>query len=178
MIFGLFRRNPHEETVARLHEAAVAQSRLPAFFLPPYGVADTFEGRFEILTVNAGLLLRRLSQLPDPAPELAQQLSDAIFSRFDDALREIGVSDVGVPKKMKKIAGAFMGRGIAYEEASAQGEAALAEALARNVLSGDAHSGNSAGGAALAAYWLRARAALDAAPFETFLRGEAPFAAP
>ena len=175
MIFGLFRRNPHEETVARLHEAAVAQSRLPAFFLPPYGVADTFEGRFEILTVNAGLLLRRLSQLPDPAPELAQQLSDAIFSRFDDALREIGVSDVGVPKKMKKIAGAFMGRGIAYEEASAKGETALAEALARNVLSGDAHSGS---GAALAAYWLRARAALDAAPLETFLRGEAPFAAP
>jgi cytochrome b pre-mRNA-processing protein 3 len=173
MIFGLFRRNPHEARIARLHEAAVAQSRLPAFFLPPYGVADTFEGRFEILTVNSGLLLRRLSLLPDPAPELAQQLSNAIFSRFDDALREIGISDVGVPKKMKKLAGAFMGRGIAYEEAFAQGEAALAEALARNVFSGD-----SARGAALAAYYLRARTALAAAPLETFLRGEAPFPAP
>ncbi|WP_374547335.1 ubiquinol-cytochrome C chaperone family protein [Rhodoblastus sp.] len=172
MIFGLFRRNPLEEQIGRLHEALVAQSRLPAFFLPPYGAADTFEGRFEILTLNAGLLLRRLSLAPDPAPALAQDLSNAVFSRFDDALREIGISDVGVPKKMKKLAGAFMGRGAAYEEAFAQGEAALAAALARNVL------GGAGDGAALAAYYLRARAALDAAPVETFLRGEAPFPAP
>jgi cytochrome b pre-mRNA-processing protein 3 len=172
MIFGLFRRNPYERQIARLHEAAVAQSRLPAFFLPPYDAPDTFEGRFEILTVNAGLLLRRLSLLSDPGPELAQALSDAIFSRFDDALREIGISDVGVPKKMKKIAGAFMGRGNAYEEAYAQGEDALAAALARNVLAGQGD------GAALAGYYLRARAELDQTPLETFLQGQAPFPAP
>jgi cytochrome b pre-mRNA-processing protein 3 len=172
MIFGLFRRNPLENEVARLHDAVVAQSRRPAFFLPPYGVADTFEGRFELLTLNAGLLLRRLSLSPAPGPELAQALSNAIFSGFDDALREVGVSDVGVPKKMKKLAGAFMGRGNAYAEAIDQGEAALAAALARNVL------GGAGDGAALAAYALRAKAALDAAPPETFLRGEAPFPEP
>ena len=172
MIFGLFRRNPLEDQVVRLHEAVVAQSRLPAFFLPPYGVADTFEGRFELLTVNAGLLLRPLSLAPEPGPELAQQLSNAIFSRFDDAFREIGISDVGVPKKMKKLAGAFMGRGNAYAEALKEGEAALAAALARNVLNG------SGDGAPLAAYYLRAKAALDQTPFETYLRGEAPFPAP
>ena len=72
MIFGLFRKNPWKIRSRRLHEAVVAQSRLPAFFLPPYGVADTFEGRFEILTLNAGLVLRRLSLLPEPGPELAQ----------------------------------------------------------------------------------------------------------
>lgn len=171
MIFGLFRRNSQEETVARLHKAVVAQSRLPAFFLPPYGIADTFEGRFEILTLNAGLLLRRLSLLPEPGPELAQALSDAIFSLFDDALREIGISDVGVPKKMKKLAGAFMGRGNAYSNASTEGEEELARALARNVLgSGD--------GGPLAAYYMRAKASLDETPLETFLRGEAPFPQP
>jgi len=171
MIFGLFRRNPHEAGVARLHEAIVAQSRLPAFFLPPYGVADTFEGRFELLTLNAGLVLRRLSLLPDPGPELAQQLSDAIFSRFDDALREIGISDVGVPKKMKKLAGAFMGRGGAYDQALRQNEAALAAALSRNVLDGGDAT-------ALAGYAIRAKALLDETPLESFLRGEAPFARP
>ena len=61
-----------------------------------------------------------------PAPALAQELSNALFSGFDDAFREVGVSDVGVPKKMKKLAGAFIGRGNAYSEAFAQGETALA----------------------------------------------------
>src|SRR5271165_4825520 len=79
MIFGLFRKKPHEELVGRLHEKIVAQSRLPAFFLPPYGVPDTLVGRFELLTLNAGLVLRRLNQPPEPGPEIAQGLSNAIF---------------------------------------------------------------------------------------------------
>jgi cytochrome b pre-mRNA-processing protein 3 len=172
MIFGLFRKKPHEETVARLHDRIVAQSRLPAFFLPPHGAPDTFEGRFEILTLNAGLVLRRLSQLAEPGPDVAQALSDATFAALDDALREIGVSDVGVPKKMKKLAGAFMGRGVAYAKAMQEGDAELAAALARNVL------GGAGDGVALAAYARAAEAELAATPLEAFLRGEAPFPAP
>ncbi|MCI4679156.1 ubiquinol-cytochrome c chaperone [Rhodoblastus acidophilus] len=172
MIFGLFRKDPLEDQVARLHRAVISQSRLAAFFLPPYDVADTFEGRFEIVTLNAGLLLGRLSLLPEPGPALAQSLANAIFSGFDDALREVGVSDVGVPKKMKKLARAFMGRGNAYAQASAEGEEALAAALARNVLDGNGD------GAPLAAYFLRVRATLDETPLEVFLRGEAPFPPP
>jgi cytochrome b pre-mRNA-processing protein 3 len=172
MFFGLFRKNPLADQIVGLHRAIVAQSRLPAFFMPPYGVADTFEGRFEVLTLNAGLVLQRLSLLPEPGPRLAQSLSDAIFTGFDDALREVGISDVGVPKKMKKLARAFMGRGAAYWKACAEGEAALAGALARNVLAGHGD------GAPLAAYFLRAKAVLDETPLEVFLRGEAPFPAP
>ncbi len=169
MIFGLFRKKPHEAIVAKLHEAIVAQSRLQGLYLPPFGAPDTFEGRFEILTLNAGLVLTRLSSLPEPGPEVAQALADAIFSRFDDALREKGVSDVGVPKKMKKLARAFMGRGGAYAKAMDEGEEALAAALSRNVLAGQGS------GAALARYVLEAKAQLDSAPLEVFMRGEAPF---
>ncbi len=172
MIFGLFRNKPHEELVGRLHEKIVAQSRLPAFFVPPYGVPDTLVGRFEILTLNAGLALRRLNRPPEPGPEIAQALSNAIFSHFDDALREIGVSDVGVPKKMKKLAGAFMGRGAAYAQAMEQGEAALAAALARNVLAG------AGDGAALARYAVAAQEQLAETPLEVFLHGDVPFPQP
>jgi cytochrome b pre-mRNA-processing protein 3 len=172
MIFRLFRKNPHEELVARIHDKIVAQSRLPAFFLPPYGVADTFEGRFELLTLNAGVVLRRLNVPPEPGPEIAQALANAIFTRFDDALREIGVSDVGVPKKMKKLAGAFMGRGAAYAQAMEQGETALAAALARNILAG------AGDGAAFARYAIEAQKQLAATPLDAFLRGEAPFPQP
>jgi cytochrome b pre-mRNA-processing protein 3 len=173
MILGWFRKKPHEAIVARLHEAMVAQSRLPALYLPPFGAPDTFEGRFEVLTLNAGLVLTRLSSLPEPGPEIAQALADAIFSRFDDALREKGVSDVGVPKKMKKLARAFMGRGGAYSKAMQGGEETLAAALSRNVLAGEEVGEES--GKALARYVLEAKAQLDATPIEVFLRGEAPF---
>jgi cytochrome b pre-mRNA-processing protein 3 len=176
MIFGLFRKKAHQATVALLHEAIVAQSRLSALYLPPFGAADTFEGRFEILTLNAGLVLSRLSSLPEPGPEIAQALADAIFTRFDDALREKGVSDVGVPKKMKKLARAFMGRGAAYARAIDEGEDALAAALSRNVLAGEGAGGQDSG-RAFAHYVLDAKARLDAAPIEVFLRGEAPFPA-
>lgn len=172
MIFGLLRKSPHEQLVARLHDEIMAQSRLPAFFLPPYGAPDTFEGRFEILTLNAGLVLRRLSQAAEPGPAIAQALADKVFSAIDDALREIGVSDVGVPKKMKKLARAFMGRGGAYALAMDEGEAALAAAMARNVLAGDGD------GAALARYALAARRRLDETPLDVFLRGEAPLPQP
>ena len=172
MIFGLFRKNPHEETVARLHAAIMAQSRLPAFFSGAGAAPDTFEGRFEILILNAGLVLRRLSLLPQPGPEIAQALSNAIFTGLDDALRQIGISDVGVPKKMKKLASAFMGRGVAYAQALEQGEAELGAALTRNVLAGQGDA------RALAAYVIAAHDKLAETPLETFLRGEAPFPAP
>ncbi len=172
MIFGLFRKNPHEETVERLHAAIMAQSRLPAFFMGPGAAPDTFEGRFEILVLNAGLVLRRLSLLPQPGPEIAQAFSNAIFTGLDDALRQIGISDVGVPKKMKKLASAFMGRGVAYAQALEQGETELAATLARNVLAGEGDA------RALAAYVIAAQKILAETPLETFLRGEAPSPTP
>jgi cytochrome b pre-mRNA-processing protein 3 len=172
MIFGLFRKKPFRDEARALAGAVTAQSRLPAFFLPPYGAPDTFEGRFEVTVLNAGLALRRLAAAEPPGPELAQALSDAVFSLFDDALREKGISDTGVPKRMKKLAGAFAGRGAAYASASEQGDEALAEALARNILAGEGD------GAAFADYVRRAEATLAAVPLETFLRGEAPFPAP
>jgi cytochrome b pre-mRNA-processing protein 3 len=176
MIFGLFRKKPYGDEAAALVDAITAQSRLPAFFLGPYGAPDTFEGRFEVTVVNAGLVLRRLTLAEAPGPELAQALSNALFSVFDDALRETGVADLGVHKKMKKLASAFSGRGIAYAKAAGpsaeQGDAALAEALARNVLGGRGD------GAAFAAYYRRAEAVLAKTPVAVFLSGAAPFPAP
>jgi cytochrome b pre-mRNA-processing protein 3 len=172
MIFGLFGKKPHRELVERLHEKVVTQSRLPAFFLPPYGAPDTLVGRFEVLALNAGLVLRRLNQAPQPGPEVAQALADAIFTHFDDALREIGISDVGVPKKMNKLAGAFMGRGAAYAQALEQDETELAAALARNVL------GGAGDGAALAAYTRAARQRLADTPLDALLKGEVFFPQP
>jgi cytochrome b pre-mRNA-processing protein 3 len=177
MIFGLFRKKPYSDEATALVSAITAQSRLPAFFLPPYGAPDTFEGRFEVTVLNAGLVLRRLTLAEPPGPELAQALSNALFLVFDDALRETGVADLGVHKQMKKLASAFSGRGVAYAQAASQGgsepgDAALAEALARNVLGGQGD------GAAFAEYFRRAEAMLAETPVAVFLSGAAHFPAP
>jgi cytochrome b pre-mRNA-processing protein 3 len=70
---------------------------------------------------------------------MAQDLTDLTFSRLDDALREIGIGDVGVPRRMKALAKAFYGRAAAYDVAlSSPGHERLVEALRRNVFDGKA----------------------------------------
>jgi cytochrome b pre-mRNA-processing protein 3 len=102
------------------------------------GVADSFEGRFELLTLHMGLVLRRLSRLPPPSGDMAQDLTDLFFRHLDEALREVGVGDLGVPKRMKILAKAFYGRAAAYDKALADKDVGqLVETLRRNVLDGN-----------------------------------------
>lgn len=176
MIFGLFRRNPNEESVTRLHGALMAQAREPALFID-YGVADTPEGRFEMVAIHVLMAVRRLNELPEPGPSLAQDLTDAMFRHFDIAFREMGVSDTTVPKRMKKYASAWLGRARVYGAAIDAGDgAALAEALARNVYgSPDA---SHAQAARLARYILALRETHAPAVFEAYLDGPVPSLAP
>ncbi|MFJ5370886.1 ubiquinol-cytochrome C chaperone family protein, partial [Bosea sp. CER48] len=136
MIFGLFgkrdqRRAPVDALFARIAEA----SRQPALYLAG-GIPDSFEGRFESLALHILLVLRRLRELPPPASDLAQDLVDTCFAYLELGFRNGGVSDVAVPKRMKKIGQMFYGRVQAYEAAlAAPGLDALAEALQRNASS-------------------------------------------
>jgi cytochrome b pre-mRNA-processing protein 3 len=175
MIFGLIRRREgNGAVVERLYGRIADTAREPV----PYrdlGVPDTFEGRFEMLTLCATLVLRRLAELPEPAAELARDLADTIFREFDRALRESGVGDLGVPKKMKTLASAFYGRAHAYQEALAEPAPALEEALSRNVLAGAAE--HRPGAAALARWTREAAAALEATRFEDIVAARLPFPA-
>jgi len=139
MIFGLFRGRGNARVIERLHGEIVAAARDPVLFME-YGIADDLDGRFESIALHAILLLRRLKQLPPSGPEVAQDLADAIFRHFDLGLREMGVSDIAVPRRMRDLAEAFLGRASAYNAALDQdgpaGQAALAAALSRNVFGG------------------------------------------
>jgi cytochrome b pre-mRNA-processing protein 3 len=114
----------------------VSQMGRRAGFFGAGRAADTLEGRFEVVALHACLAFIRLERDPDFAP-LAQAFADALFRHFDSGLREAGVGDLTVPKRMRRLAGAFYGRLSAYGEALARGdEAALAQALSRNLLGG------------------------------------------
>jgi cytochrome b pre-mRNA-processing protein 3 len=110
----------------------VAQARLPAFY-QRYGVPDTVNGRFDMVLLHLWLVLRRLRTSTDGAA-LAQALFDHFCSDMDDNLREMGVGDLSVPKRMVKFAEAFYGRTAAYDAALKASGSELAQALARNVL--------------------------------------------
>ena len=126
-----FRRSRADEDAERLLSTVVQIARQPSF----YGAGrapDTLEGRLELMTLHASLALLRLKAEAGLGP-LAQVFTDKLFRSFDAGLREAGVGDLTVPKKMRKIASEFYGRLSAYAQAiEAHDQGALGVALTRN----------------------------------------------
>ncbi len=154
-VFSFLRRNPHERAGYTLYVAAVAAARDP-FLYTAVGVADTLDGRFDLVGLHTFLVIRRLQAQPRPGPDLAQAVFDAMFNDMDVNLREMGVGDLSVGKKVKVMWEAFNGRATAYASALDAGDAAaLQAALLRNVWRGAA----AGDGPALLAAIVRAQAA-------------------
>lgn len=159
----------------KLYADVVTQARTPALY-EAYGVPDTVEGRFELYTVHVFLLLDRLKGQGARASETSQALFDTYLGALDDALREMGVGDLSVGKKMRKLGEAFYGRVKSYESAFAAlpqpdhlhallGRTVYAQGGAENV-------------AKLADYVLRQRAGLAEQKLETLLDAQAVWIAP
>jgi cytochrome b pre-mRNA-processing protein 3 len=135
-LLGLSRRGRYERTGFRLYGTAVAAARAPALYAA-LGVPDTLDGRFDMVGLHAFLMIHRLRHDLPPGPDLAQAIFDAMFSDMDVNLREMGVGDLSVGKRVRQMWEAFHGRCAAYEAPLAQAdEAALADALGRNVWRG------------------------------------------
>jgi cytochrome b pre-mRNA-processing protein 3 len=176
MVLGMFGRPRRGATAAALYAAIVAQSRRPEFYTD-YGVADTVDGRFDLIVLHQTLLLRRLNR-DEPLRPLAQEVFDAFCRDMDGNLREMGVGDLAVPKRMLKFAEAFYGRFGAYDKALTGGDAdALAAALARNLFGG-ATDAAAAPVRRLAAYVTASEGALAAADLATIVAGTVSFADP
>lgn len=126
----------HEQALS-LYRTIVAQSRLPVFYGDTFGVADTPDGRFDLIALHTFLVMRRLKDAGAEAVELSQALHDLLFADMDQNLREMGIGDHGMPKRMKKLAEGFRGRIAVYdagvEAFSADGGENLHAALTRNL---------------------------------------------
>ena len=104
---------------------------------------DTLDGRFDLVGLFAALLIHRLRALAPPGPALAQAVFDAMFADMDFSLREIGVGEMSVGRRIRAMWEAFHGRAMAYEAPlSDQDAPALAAALGRNVWRGAAPAGS------------------------------------
>ena len=126
-------RNNSGAIALELYGSSVAQARLPDFYRA-YGIADTFSGRFEVVMLHVGLLLRRVSGAEGADQALGQGVVEEMFRQLDDDLRELGVGDLTVPKKVQAAAGSFYGRLKAVEAALARPDnAELTQVLNRNL---------------------------------------------
>src|SRR6185312_11736478 len=88
--------------------------------------------------------------------DLSQELTNTIFTGFDESLRDLGSGDMGIGRRIKKLADAFYGRLAAYHAATADA-GAMQSALSRNLYRGTA-SGHEA---RIADYVMSARARLE-----------------
>jgi cytochrome b pre-mRNA-processing protein 3 len=134
MIFGLFDKRNHNRTIVdRQYAALGATAREPAFYAD-LDVPDTVMGRFEMLSLVMILFFRRTRRSETSGQEIAQEIVDAFFQDIDYSIRELGIGDNSVPKRMKKLAGMFYGRLESYSAAmDGKDRDMLAAALRRNI---------------------------------------------
>lgn len=134
-MFGLFRRRAQErQSLADLYAAYANQARAPAFYAE-LGVPDTVDGRFDLLVLHAWMVMHRLDAEPEAeSGPLKQDLFDTMFGHLDLTVREMGAQDLGVGRRIKRMAEGFQGRATAFREAWLAGDdARLRDALQRNV---------------------------------------------
>lgn len=167
MLQRLFRRRPAKTIGRTLYVAVVDQARSPALY-ERLGAPDTVEGRFELYSLHVVLLLDRLKRQGPAAAEVAQALFDDYVSALDNTLREMGVGDLAVGRKMRKLGEAFYGRVKAYEEAFS---ALPDETLLRALMGRTIYEGVEDRSADLADYAAAQRGVLAAQPLDELLAG-------
>jgi cytochrome b pre-mRNA-processing protein 3 len=170
-----FARPRFETSVRALYEAIVAAARHPELYAG-YGVPDTIDGRYDMIVLHAVLVLERLKSVGEEGAQFSQRLTDLIFADMDRSLREMGVGDLSVGKKVRRMAEVFYGRARAYRPGLETHERdLLVDALARNVFPDEVEP---QGAQRLADYVLSAREHLHETATEHILSGRAGFGEP
>ncbi len=127
----LFGSSKEYDAARKIYQKVVEAARQPEFYLE-VEVPDNIDGRYEMISLHSFLVMRRLKKSGKKFQDLSQVVFDLMFQDMDQSLREIGVGDLAVGKRIKKMAQVFYGRIVAYETALEGGEESLEEALARN----------------------------------------------
>jgi cytochrome b pre-mRNA-processing protein 3 len=154
----------------QLYAACVAQAR-QAVFYTDFKVPDTLDGRFDMILLHVHLLGRHLSG--HEMSDLGAALTDIMFEDMDQSLREMGVGDSSIGKRVRKMADAFLSRSTAYHAALEAGggdlPAVLKERIYRDVtVEGDVVQ-------SLAAYIKQVAADLETQPGEALRGGHVTF---
>ena len=177
------RRSTERDQARVLYISSVKQARRPGFYTD-CGVADTLDGRFDLIVLHLFLVVRALRTSGEQGKRLSDLMFKIMMDDMDMNLREMGVGDLSVGKRVKSMARAFYGRSAAYDAAidadqaavsGDAGEDGLGAMLRRNIYGADAPEFGEI--AKLLDYVRRAEAALAAGPQDDLLSGEVVFPA-
>lgn len=172
MIWPFRKRTEHSDAVYAAYNVIVAQSRQPVFYAE-WSVADTVTGRFNMICLHMSLVLRRVRKHQDK--EFGQALFDLFFSDMDRSLREMGVGDISVPKRIEKMGAIFYGLLEKLSAALDSGDADEIDAvIARNFFEEDM----AAGAKPLANYTAECARVLDDQTVDEIMAGQFTFAEP
>lgn len=169
---SLFRPNRDDVDAYRLYNAIIGQARRPEFYTE-FGVPDSPAGRFSLIALHGFLVMERLARDAESA-RLAQAVFDAMFADLDRNLREMGVGDLSVGKKVKALAQHFYGLADAVRSGLAGPDMALQDALSRNIYG--ATPPDAAVAQALAAYVRATAGSLDRQATRDLSGGRVDFA--
>ncbi|MHA1600792.1 MAG: ubiquinol-cytochrome C chaperone family protein [Alphaproteobacteria bacterium] len=172
----IFGGDPLAAPAQDVYEGIVCQARQPAFY-EACGVPDSIDGRFELVALHAFLVLRRLKRGGGRGADLAQALVDTLIQDLDRSLREMGVGDIGISRRIKTMARGFYGRIAAYEAGLDGSEDMLRAALMRN-LYGTINEAPVSAVAAMAVYMRQAAARLDGQEMADMIAGTVAFGPP
>ena len=129
-------RHRYANGIEKTYGEIVRQARRPEL-ITNFHVTDNIDGRFDLLCLHMCLVMKRLKSKPELTRQYCQDLFDFMFLDMDQSLREMGVGDLSVGKRVKEMGKAFLGRLQAYESVIEVKDAKLQEALIRNVYRGN-----------------------------------------
>ncbi|PWC38375.1 ubiquinol-cytochrome C chaperone family protein [Azospirillum sp. TSO22-1] len=176
-LFGrLFGRSQDAQAAADLYARIVAQARRPEFY-GVLGVPDTLDGRFDMVALHLFLVMHRLKGQGAAADARSRRLFEVVTNDFERTLREMGVGDQGIARRVTAMVGGARGRLTAYDAAIAQDDPALEVALDNNVY-GTVPEPDPRAITALAGYVRRSVAELAAQPLDSLLSGAFHWAEP
>jgi cytochrome b pre-mRNA-processing protein 3 len=168
MFLNWWRRANPSDTIDAIYGAVVAQARMKAFY-EECAVPDTVEGRFDMIVLHLFLVLRRMKAPAFDKSGLPQAIFDRFCSDLDANLREMGVGDLTVPRRMQSLAEAFYGRSAAYDRALTSGNRdAASAAISRNIFGQDSLT---VGARKLGHYIFAAAAELEGLKDEAIAKG-------
>lgn len=131
-----FSSNDERAQVRPLYDAIIAEARLPHWYVEG-AVADTIDGRFDMVNAVLALVMIRMEALGDEAKEPSTLLAETFVDDMDGQLRELGIGDIIVGKHIGRMMAALGGRLGAYREGFGEGGDPRA-ALVRNLYRGAA----------------------------------------
>lgn len=176
MKFSLFKRRSEDLSAAELYTACLKQSRRAEFYAPQsdgyLGVPDDYDGRVSWLTVHLTLVMHRLRDFGDAGLTLNQALYDIMVEDFNIALREEGLADTGIARRIKPMVALFLTLTKDYTEVFAD-NAPLTPLVSRTLISGE---NRQAVTDRFAAYIQESKAKIATLDFDTLTSSQVTFA--